>query len=73
MGLMDEKMCEIKFLPDGVSVCVAPGTPLTEVADAADVRIGRHCGAVRASAANAASGRARTTRCCRLAKRRKTF
>ena len=41
---MDEKMCEIKFLPDGVTARVAAGTPLTEAADAADVRIGRHCG-----------------------------
>ena len=41
---MDEKMCEIKFLPDGVTARVTAGTPLTEAADAADVRIGRHCG-----------------------------
>ena len=41
---MDEKMCEVKFLPDGVTARVAAGTPLTEAADAAGVRIGRHCG-----------------------------
>ena len=41
---MDETMCEVKFLPDGVTARVAAGTPLTEAADAADVRIGRHCG-----------------------------
>lgn len=41
---MDEKMCEIKFLPDGLTARVAPGTPLTEAADAAGARIGRHCG-----------------------------
>ena len=41
---MDETMCEVKFLPGGVTARVAAGTPLTEAADAADVRIGRHCG-----------------------------
>ena len=41
---MDETMCEVTFLPDGVTARVAAGTPLTEAADAADVRIGRHCG-----------------------------
>ncbi len=41
---MDETMCEVKFLPDGVTARAAAGTPLTEAADAAGVMIGRHCG-----------------------------
>ena len=28
---MDETMCEVKFLPDGVTARVAAGTPITAV------------------------------------------
>ncbi len=41
---MGEEICEITFLPEGVRARVARGTPLAAAADAADVRIGRHCG-----------------------------
>lgn len=41
---MEERFCEVKFLPDGVTARVAAGSLLSAAADAADVRISRRCG-----------------------------